>query len=368
MRIVHVVTLVSADGSYGGPLTVARNLAAATRRLGHDVEVWGGARPGDLAAEPTRPGERRFRAWSPPRLRLVGLIAPALLVALWKNRRALDLVHVHASRDAGVLLAMLVLRCGRVPYVAQTHGMVLPPDSTTKRLVDLVARPAIGAARRCLALNRREAEALAAFGVPAERVTELPNGIDTWATPTAPSARARPVVCFVSRLHPRKRPHVFVEVAAIVGDQADFVLAGPDDGALGAVEAAVSSFRPPTLRLLGPLAVDDARAVIADADVLVLPADDEPFGVVILEAFVGRTAVVVTSGCHIAADLEAAGAALVTGPSAAELATGVEALLRDPLHREALVDAGRRLVEHRYSLTAVTDRLMTIYGGGIDDG
>jgi hypothetical protein len=42
MRILHVVTLVSADGAYGGPVAVAVAQTQALAELGHDVTLLAG--------------------------------------------------------------------------------------------------------------------------------------------------------------------------------------------------------------------------------------------------------------------------------------------------------------------------------------
>ena len=51
MRILHVVTLVSPDGEYGGPVRVATNLSKALRDLGHDVTIAAGTRGFESAPE-----------------------------------------------------------------------------------------------------------------------------------------------------------------------------------------------------------------------------------------------------------------------------------------------------------------------------
>jgi hypothetical protein len=78
--VLHVVTLLSADGRYGGPQTVARTLAS---RFGD--EIWGGATAADLRAESTRRGERRFRAAGPSGERYSMLAIPGLWCALWRR-------------------------------------------------------------------------------------------------------------------------------------------------------------------------------------------------------------------------------------------------------------------------------------------
>ena len=69
MRILHVVTLVSPDGAFGGPVRVAENLARELRRRGHDVTVAAAASGFADGEAPTQLGasRRAASAGSPPR-------------------------------------------------------------------------------------------------------------------------------------------------------------------------------------------------------------------------------------------------------------------------------------------------------------
>jgi glycosyltransferase involved in cell wall biosynthesis len=82
---------------------------------------------------------------------------------------------------------------------------------------------------------------------------------------------------------------------------------------------------------------------------------------VVLEALAVGTPVVATDRCHIAPELQAAGAARITDGSPAQLADAVAGLLDDPALVRQQRDAGRRLVSERYSIAAVTEQLLKLY-------
>lgn len=79
MRILSVVTLVSPDGAFGGPVRVALNQATALRELGHDVTLAAGGRgfdepPTELDGVPVRLFPARTVV---PGIGFAGLSSPA---------------------------------------------------------------------------------------------------------------------------------------------------------------------------------------------------------------------------------------------------------------------------------------------------
>jgi hypothetical protein len=98
VRIAHVLTYVSADGAYGGPLAV---LVAQCRELaarGHTVEVFAGW---DGVATLEIPGVtvHLFPVVRAVPMGFSGLVSPALFRAVTTRLREFDVLHVHLSRD-----------------------------------------------------------------------------------------------------------------------------------------------------------------------------------------------------------------------------------------------------------------------------
>jgi glycosyltransferase involved in cell wall biosynthesis len=360
--VLHVVTLLSGDGRYGGPQVVARSVAG---HFGH--QVWGCATAADLAAEPERPGECRFLAarWTSGRLSTI--FAPRLPAALWRllgSQARPGLVHVHTGPELAGLAALVVLVLRRAAFVVQPHGMfTYPPDSPRARVVRRVLVPLIRRAAAVIALTDAEREVLLGYGLSPERVHVVPNGIDPSAVPPRPQlSDPVPTVAFVGRLHPRKHPERFAGAAALLSEQgvrARFVMAGADQGALAAAREADPHG---AVDYLGSLPSGAARQVIAAADVLVMCSDVEPFGLVAIEALAAGTALLVTDSCDLAGELDAAGAALVTAPTPAAIAAGLRRLLEDPELRARQRAAGEDLVKTRYDMDVVAAVWADLYG------
>ncbi|CAM5579659.1 glycosyltransferase [Streptomyces aurantiogriseus] len=375
MRLVHVVTLVSDDGAFGGPTSVAVAQLEECAARGHDVmlvSLWRGR-----ARAARRLGAVRFV--SRPARRLVpgrgclGLMHPLLLRDLWRAMGGADAVHLHVGRDLVSLAALAVARLRRTAFVTQTHGMVEPRTGAVARVFDRLFVPLLRRARCCLVLTERERRALTeVLGPDGPPLVSLPNGL----RPAPVGAGTRPrhdhEVIFLARLHPRKRPEAFVEMAALVHKEipeARFTLYGADEGSLTAVNRLVADRGlTDVVSYGGALEHSAALEAYRRAAVYVLPSVDEPFPMTVLEALAEGTPVVCTDSSGIAAELARRNAALVTDGSPEELADAVAVLLVDEELRRGLAEAGRRAIDEVFSIRAVVDQLEDVYRGRAGKG
>lgn len=327
MRIAHVVTYTSADGAFGGPTRVAFGQAKALAERGHEVTVFAGS-PRNEAGETERDGFR-LRTFAVQRVAPFGGFATlrprGMHAALTAQASEFDVAHVHLARDLTTLPAALALRKLGVPYVTQTHGMI---DRSDKRLAAILDRLATGralvGAGSWLLLTPEEQTELARVATPG-RTRAVRNGVEL--RETTPLDQRNDTVLFLARLHERKRPLAFVEMAKRLADdlpRTQFLLIGPDEGEGAAVARAIgTSGLGDRLRWAGALSPDETASAMQSARVYVLPAVNEVFPMTILESFVAGTPVVTTSSLGIAPECERFGAALITDGTTEQLAAAV---------------------------------------------
>jgi glycosyltransferase involved in cell wall biosynthesis len=360
VRVIHVLTLATDDGAYGGPLTVAVGQAAELRARGHRVEVVAGrtTRPVRVAG-PDGCAVRTFRALRlGPRRSVAWLVSPGLVGWLLRAVRGADVVHVHSGRDLVGFTAIAVARLLRRPVVVQTHGMISEKHGPLARLVDAVlTRPLLGTADRHLVLTDLDDRAVRALGASTS-VRRIPNGVA--ATRAADRVEpAVPDVLYCARLHRRKRAGAFVEMAALLAGRfpgVRFSIVGPDGGELPAVRRAIERHGlTGVVHYEGTLPGTAVLARMQRSTVYVLPSVEEPFPMSLLEALSVGLPSVCTFDTGISDALAAERAAIVTDGSPRELAEAVAGLLESPARRAALAGAGRRVIAERFSVAAMVD-------------
>ncbi|MCC0095839.1 glycosyltransferase [Streptomyces flavotricini] len=366
MRVLHAVTLHSPSHAFGGPVRVALNLAKGLRGLGHEARLLA---LGEGFPDPWPTSVEGVPAKLFPARRLLplgfsGMTSPALLASAGRLVRDADVVHVHLARDLVTLpVALAALRAGK-PLVLQTHGMVDPSEKLLAKVLDAVAvRRLLRGADAVLYLTPHEREGLdAVVGGALPGAVRLVNG--TPAQEERPAPAGPPRILYSARLQARKRPVDFVDAAPAIlaaHPDAEFVVAGPDEGELAAVRARIAELGlGGCFTVPGALSASEVLTELRRAHVYVLPSVDEPFPMSVLEALSVGVPSVVTHSNGLARDIAAAGAGRAVPPGAADVAQAVLSLL-DPTENAAAGASARRLAADSFSMEAVLGTLLPIY-------
>ncbi|MGW6832335.1 glycosyltransferase [Streptomyces sp. NPDC054949] len=367
MRVLHAVTLHSPSHAFGGPVRVALNLAKGLRARGHEARLLA---LGEGFPDPWPTSVEGVPAKLFPARRLLplgfsGMTSPALLASAGRLVRDADVVHVHLARDLVTLPVALAALRARKPLVLQTHGMVDPSGKLLAKVLDAVAvRRLLRGADAVLYLTPHEREGLdAVVGPPAlASAVRLVNGTPAQAERPAPSGAPR--VLYSARLQARKRPVDFVDAAPAVlavHPDAEFVVAGPDEGERDAVLARIAALGlGDRFTVPGALSSAEVLTELRRAHVYVLPSVEEPFPMSVLEALSVGVPTVVTHSNGLARDIAAAGAGRAVEPGPAGVAEAILALL-DPAANAAASVAARELATESFSMDAVLDTLLPVY-------
>jgi glycosyltransferase involved in cell wall biosynthesis len=363
MRVLQVVTFVGSTGKFGGPPTVALGQLSALIEHGHDAELVALA-SADEASDRTVEGVPahlfRARTWIPGP-GLLGLCNVRLVLWLWRSVRRYDIVHVHAGRDLVTVVSLSIARLRGVPYVCQTHGMIMPRTSPPARLFDRVLRPLLRHAGELFVLTDEETVGLSAVtrGMQPRRIA---NGVPVVVPAEPRELPSPPTIVFLARLHPRKRVMAFVEMAELLvstGWSGNFVIYGPDEGSLPDVRARIADLA--VCSYAGAVDHPEALRVLGGAAVYVLSSVDEPFPMSLLEALAAGTPVICTDSCGIAEALRGRPGSQVTNGEPAELAASVRMFTADPPTWASHSAGARTTAEQLFSLDAVVTTLVSTY-------
>jgi glycosyltransferase involved in cell wall biosynthesis len=266
-----------------------------------------------------------------------------------------DVAHIYGLYD---LLAPPVARACRrlgIPYVVEPIGMFRPiirsiPLKWVYRRV--FGDTLIRGAQRIVATSAQEQQELVEGGVSAARIVIRRNGIEPPAhLPARGSFRRQwripenaQLVLYLGRLVTKKSPELLLEafsrcqVRPASHRPAVLVLAGPDEGDGYRQRLELSARRlglGAEVLFTGPLYDDAKWSAYRDADVFVLPSQNENFGNTAAEAIVCGTPVLLTDRCGVAALVEGR-AGLVVPHRCDALSEALQRLLDDAILRQQL--------------------------------
>jgi glycosyltransferase involved in cell wall biosynthesis len=204
----------------------------------------------------------------------------------------------------------------------------------------------------------------------------IPHGIEVeafrrlaprgWIRRRAPHLAGRTIILFLSRIDPKKGLDLLLPAfARLRAQQPDvaLVMAGAGEAEL------IGRLKAEAMRLgiaahlywAGFLDGDEKLAALADADLFVLPSYSENFGLSVVEAMASRLPVVISDEVAIHREVAGAQAGLVTSCQVPSLTAALASLVADAGLRERLGQAGRRLVESRFSAEAMTAAVLGMY-------
>jgi glycosyltransferase involved in cell wall biosynthesis len=287
--------------------------------------------------------------------------APGLAKWFRRSGGGFDAVHIHFGRDLVVLPVAVAARRHRIPYVLQTHGMVVPSRHPLAGPLDTVwTRKLLRDAKAVLYLTEQEREQLGEVARTQLRLVQVGNGVPDY--PGAGHRPGSPEVLFVARMHARKRPLVFVDMAKALLDEgldARFTLVGPDEGEGTALREALKS--DPRISWEGALTPAAIPRRMAAASVYVLPSVREPYPMSVLEAMSVGLPVVVSADCGLAPLVERARCGIVTNGEMPAFAAAVKSIVADRLLARAMGERARETARSDFGMRAVGDRLVHVY-------
>jgi glycosyltransferase involved in cell wall biosynthesis len=295
-------------------------------------------------------------------------------------------VRNHLDARAGMALRTLVHDVDIVHFhTARAHALV--PWLGRRQVWRVVTRrmdyvPRGGAAMRWLynrgvdrviAISTAVRDALVAAGVRPERIQIVPSAVDPARVNAPPGTRAAQrvawavtpsdvVVLVVGALERRKGQDVLLDALERLGPAGaavHVVLCG-EGAERAALEARAAAFGG-RVRLVGFR--EDVGAVLAGADVVVVPSRQEGLGVAALEAMAAGRPVVVSAAGGLAEVVVDGESGLVVPPEdPAALAAAVERLVTDAPLRTRLAAAGHVRVLARHGIAAMAEGTLACYG------
>lgn len=263
---------------YGGIERVIDMVVRELAGRGHDITL--------VAHPDSRTPVRLIPYGRPPH---VGPIARARELAevgsaLWQMRRGVDIIHSFGRLAA--LAPVLPLR--RLPKIQSYQRDV--PWGSVARATRLAGRSLVFTVCSSSAYRGRPADP-----VPAGEFRTIVNGVDVGAYTLQPSVASDAPLVFLGRLDPIKGAHDAIAIAERAGRRLIIagtkIVDGPDKDYFDReIAPHVDGER---VRYIGPVDDHTKNRLLGEAVALLMPiAWEEPFGIVMTEAFACGTPVV----------------------------------------------------------------------------
>jgi len=324
----------------------------------------------------------RVVAWGGSQVFLPVFLPYALLRAILVLATRRDVALIHLGDPVLAPLGVILKRLFHRPVVVTVHGL----DVTFPHpLYQMLIVPCLYRLDRLICISAAAREACWQHGIPPERCTVIPLGIDAAAFHTPPPEEARlhlearvgyplgdrVLLLTVGRLVERKGVAWFVAsvLPPLVAARPDilYLVVGEGPQRVTIETAVQEKGLEEHVALLGQVDEATLRSAYAAAHVFVMPnlpvpGDMEGFGLVALEAC--------AAGCLVvAADLEGIPEAIVPGENGFLVPPGdVDAyvktilpLLRAEQRRQALGRQAQRFVREHYSWEHVAEQYLTVF-------
>ncbi|HSK98313.1 MAG TPA: glycosyltransferase [Euzebyales bacterium] len=306
MRVLHVITGLHAGGA-------EQQLASLLEHTRHDAEVVTMYSPGIVADRLIERGVPVHHLGRPHQLDVRAL---GDLVGLIRRGRY-DVVHTHLYRAC--LYGRAAARLAGVGTIVATEHSLGDTQIEGRPTTWAVRRLYLATERlghHTIAVSEAARRRLVSWGVGAERISVIPNGIDVRRYAFDPQARRREraalgvtgddvVIGTVGRLHPIKRYDILLDgIAPLLRDGgALLVLVGRGECEQALRGQAARLGIADRTRFLGERG--DIPALLSALDIYAAPSAEETFGLAVIEALCAGLPAVV-GACPAIDDLQLA--------------------------------------------------------------
>jgi glycosyltransferase involved in cell wall biosynthesis len=374
MRILNVTQSYAPFYEFGGPPVKVEALSSGLAQRGHAVTVltvdWelqsrrSGVKDGAVVKRSpfgwTRETNGVESVYLPTRLRFRATTwNPAVTRFCRERLPEIDVAHIFGLYDLLGPAVARECRARKIPYVVEPIGMFVPivRNIFLKRVYhERWGKEMMDGAATVIATAEQEAEELAGGGIPRAKIVlrrngvmaprELPGRGEFRANYKIPAEAL--LILFLGRLSRKKSPDMLLEALAelpekIADQELWLAFAGPDESGMRARLQEMARARGMERRVIFSGAIFDEQkwAAYRDANVFVLPSQNENFGNTAMEAAACGTPAVITENCGVAPLLADAGGIVVPHETSA-VAQAVKQILSDNELSARLSEGGKQ--------------------------
>ena len=355
MKIIHIVGTI--DKSAGGPSRSVPQTCEYLSKL-DEVSI-------QLITQPTK-APVEVKASSTFTLSFFTL-AGLLRYCLSLRKSAVSLIHLQHIWDPYIHYMALVARIKHIPYVVTLRGMLEPwimnRNKRRKRLgLLLYQRKDLNRAACIHATCEAELLQIRSLGFT-NPVAIIPNGVDVSAIPYRGVFTPTKKIVFISRIHQKKGIELLLEAWSKL-NLPDWTLEIAGEGQrsyVNKLQQQIDVQQIERVRFVGPLYGTDKWDFLESAELMILPTYSENFGIVVAEALAMGVPVITTKDTPWQ-ELETEHCGWWIKQSVEQIIDVIRTATALPMaERRAMGLRGRRLIEGKYEIHTVAERIKMLY-------
>lgn len=288
---------------------------------------------------------------------------------------SVDVIHLMGHWTLiNALVYKLANKLGK-PYVVCPAGS-LPIYGRSKYLKKIynrsMGREIINNANGWIAISENEIPQFMSYGINAGRVTVIPNGIDPENFKEIDVIEFRkkynltesPFIMFMGRLNHIKGPDLLLEAFNTIKDvisKCHLVFFGPDNGMQDELKTMVQRFKLENrVHFSGYIGGKDKASAYHAAALVVIPSRQEAMSIVVLEAGIARTPVLLTDQCGFDV-VSMINGGMVSQATVDGLREGIINILRNPVMLKSMGENLYKYTIENFSWDMIINKHIGLY-------
>jgi len=294
--------------------------------------------------------------------------------------KAADVVHLMGHWTLINALVYSIAHRLNKPYVVCPAGAL--PIYGRSRIIKKIYNYVIGKriirnANGHVAIAVNEVNQFQAYGVNVDKIFIIPNGINVEDFQAADITNFRrkydlgddPFILFMGRLNSIKGPDLLLHAFCNIKDKLKnfhLVFVGPDVGMLAKLKSIVAECGVnDRVHFIGYLAGADKSQAYHAATLLVIPSRQEAMSLVVLEAGITGTPVLLTDQCGFN-DVATIDSRMVAPASVSGLSKGILEILREPTKLELMGANLKKYTYEHFTWGSIINRYLILYSQILD--
>lgn len=386
MKIAFIIPAYIPALSFGGPVSVLRDLVRILRIRGYESTIYT-TNAISTKRFTSQLSQEYIEGILVKRYRVLFKIAgywvtPLMFKDLMKDD--IDIIHVHCARSFQLDLASLVSKLRGKPLIITAHGALKAYREIgfkikfLHNLQNIILKFTLRHANKLTALSQIEAEQYRYMGVLGEKIDIIPNGIDLSEYNDLPSKgefkknfnipKDKKIILYVGRIHRAKGIDFLLKSFAYLMNTMNskdilLVVIGPDDGYLNEVKSLSASLGVSNSVLFtGLISNKDKIGAYVDSSICCYLNPNEPFGIVSLEAAISKIPIVVSEGTPMSEIVKRGGFGFsITYGDVLSLVKIMETVLKDEKLVNKMGKCGREYIFENFGWDTIIDKYEMLY-------